>query len=235
MTAPENDPPLTVELLADLQAGLLDDETAARVRSRVRDDPQAAAALEALHRVRDDVADAGRAPAPEVPADVAANISATLKASGASHAARPPVRPARLVAGVVGLLALVAAVGVGTVALLDEPESTPSTGVSADHITVSTPIPVIPLSNAEILGLLHRPPDFGALSNVSQRASCLGGLGYPANEPVLGAQPVEVNARPGVLLVMHGDTVDTVVAFAVSLNCSAADTGLLATTAIPRA
>lgn len=28
------DPPLTVELLADLQAGLLDDATAARIRSR---------------------------------------------------------------------------------------------------------------------------------------------------------------------------------------------------------
>ena len=35
------DPPLTVELLADLQAGLLDDESAARVRRRVRDDPEA--------------------------------------------------------------------------------------------------------------------------------------------------------------------------------------------------
>lgn len=37
------DPPLTVELLADLQAGLLDDATAARIRSRVRSDPQASA------------------------------------------------------------------------------------------------------------------------------------------------------------------------------------------------
>jgi hypothetical protein len=129
----------------------------------------------------------------------------------------------------------VAAVAVGTVSLLDEPDSTPTAPVTADHITVSTPVPVIPMSDSEIRDLTRRPPDFGALANPSQRASCLGGLGYPANEPVLGAQPVEVNARPGVLLVMRGDTPDTVVAYAVALNCSAADTGLLATTAIPRA
>ncbi len=46
------DPPLTVELLADLQAGLLDDATAARIRSRVRSDPQAQQILRALNRVR---------------------------------------------------------------------------------------------------------------------------------------------------------------------------------------
>lgn len=53
------DPPLTVELLADLQAGLLDDATAARIRSRVRSDPQAQQILRALNRVRRDVAAMG--------------------------------------------------------------------------------------------------------------------------------------------------------------------------------
>jgi hypothetical protein len=159
----------------------------------------------------------------------------TVEAAGAAHASRPPLRPLRVAAGIAGLGAVVAAIGVGTAGLLNGPVSTPSAQVTADHITVSTPVPVIPLSNPEILELLHRPPDFGTMSNTSQRASCLGGLGYPASEPVLGAQPVEINARPGVLLVMRGDTADTVIAFAVAPNCSAADTGLLATTAIPRA
>lgn len=56
------DPPLTVELLADLQAGLLDDATAARIRSRVRSDPQAQQILRALNRVRRDVAAMGADP-----------------------------------------------------------------------------------------------------------------------------------------------------------------------------
>ena len=232
---PLRDPPLTVELLADLQSGLLDDETAAGVRRRIRTDPHAAAALQALHRVRSDVAAARAAPAPPAPPQVVAGVTASLQGAGAAHAARPPLRPARVVAAIAGLCAVVAAVAVGTVSLLNEPDSTPTAPVTANHITVSTPVPVIPLSDAEIRDLNHRPPNFGALANPSQRASCLGGLGYPATEPVLGAQPVEVNARPGVLLVMRGDTPDTLVAYAVALNCNAADTGLLATTAIPRA
>ncbi len=36
-----DDPPLTVDSLADLQAGLLDDNTAARLRNKVRTDPDA--------------------------------------------------------------------------------------------------------------------------------------------------------------------------------------------------
>ncbi|OBK93902.1 hypothetical protein A5645_17685 [Mycobacterium asiaticum] len=215
----DNDPPLTVELLADLQAGLLDDHTAARVRRQIRRDPQAAEQLQALQRVRTDLAAAG------------ATSSAQPRAV---HAARPPVRPARLIAGIAGLCAVVAAVAVGTTALLHEPPSTASTPATADHITVSTPVPLIPLSDQEIRALLHRAPDFGALANAAQRASCLAGLGYPASVQVLGAQPVDVNARPGVVLVMPGDTPDTVIAYAVALNCSAADTGMLASTAIPR-
>ena len=67
-----------------------------------------------------------------------------------------------------------------------------------------------------------------------RRASCLSGLGYPASTRVLGARPVEINARPGVLLVLPGDTPNNLAVFAVALNCSAADTGLLANTQVPR-
>ena len=65
---------------------------------------------------------------------------------------------------------------------------------------------VIPLSAAEIIGLLGRAPDYGPLDDPSRRASCLGGLGYPASTQVLGARPIEINARPGVLLVLPADT-----------------------------
>ena len=99
----------------------------------------------------------------------------------------------------------------------------------------------IPLSQPEILGLLAQSPDFGAPEarpgppqDPSRRASCLSGLGYPASTPVLGARPIEINARPGVLLVLPGDTPDNLAVFAVAPNCSAADTGLLADTQVPR-
>jgi hypothetical protein len=233
------DPPLTVELLADLQAGLLDDDSAARVRKRVRDDPEAQAIVHALNRVRSDVATLGADPAsaPDVPPEVASRVSAALRAadqSGATHSARPGIRPARLVAGVAGAVAVLAAIGVGTAALINAPEPTPSSQPTAEHITVSTPPQVIPLSQAEIVGLLHQKPDYGPLSDQARRASCLSGLGYPASTQVLGARPIEINARPGVLLILPGDTPENLSVFAVALNCSAADTGLLANTQVPR-
>jgi len=233
------DPPLTVELLADLQAGLLDDDSAARVRKRVRDDPEAEKVLRALNQVRCDVATLGADPtsAPEVPPEVTARISAALRSedeTGVAHSARPHPRPATVIAGVAGVGAVLAAIGVGTAALINAPEPAPSTPATAQHITVSTPPMAIPLSQAEILGLLNRAPDYGPLGDPGLRASCLSGLGYPASTQVLGARPVDINARPGVLLVLPGDTPGDLAVFAVALNCSAADTGLLANTQVPR-
>lgn len=124
------DPPLTVELLADLQAGLLDDATAARIRSRVRSDPQAQQILRALNRVRRDVAAMGADPAwgPAARPAVVDSISAALRSArpnsspGAAHAARPHVHPVRMIAGAAGLCAVATAIGVG--AVVDAPECT---------------------------------------------------------------------------------------------------------------
>lgn len=235
------EPPLTVELLADLQAGLLDDESAARVRRRVRADPHAKTVLRALDQVRRDVADAGGDPAagPDFPQAVADKLAAAVAANPgtgratATHSVRPRIRPARVAAAAAGLCAVLAAVGFGTAALLDEPASAPSTPTTAEHITVSPPM-VIPLSQTEILALLGRTPEYGPLTDAAHRASCLSGLGYPASTQVLGARPIEINARPGELLVLPGDTPDSLSVFAVASNCSAADTGLLANTQVPR-
>jgi hypothetical protein len=237
-------PPLTVELLADLQAGLLDDETAAEVRKQVRTDPAAQDTLRALNQVRNDLADAGGdlSSTPEPPPAVVARISTALRASGAAHSARPPMSRARLAAVIAGLCALIAAVGVGTAALLNAPPPAPDTSPDAQHITVPEPTsrstPAILLSNAQLLELLGQAPDYGAhgaLEDPARRASCLRGLGYPPSASVLGARPFEVNGRPAVLLVLPADTPNDLAVYAVALNCSAVDTGLMASTQVPRA
>jgi hypothetical protein len=51
---------------------------------------------------------------------------------------------------------------------------------------------------------------------------------------VLGAQPVEINGLPAVLLVLPGDTPDALAVVVVSSNCSLADTGLLTDTVVRR-
>lgn len=127
--------------------------------------------------------------------------------------------------------------GVG--AVVDAPPPAPSAPTTAQHITVSKPAPVIPLSRPQVLDLLHHTPDYGPpggpLGDPSRRTSCLSGLGYPASTPVLGAQPIDIDARPAVLLVIPADTPDKLAVFAVAPHCSAADTGLLASTVVPRA
>src|SRR5580693_1464628 len=128
------DTPLTAELLADLQAGLVDDDAAARVRRQVREDAEAAGVLRALNQVRSDVAAVGADPAsaPDTPPAVTARISAALRSAsgpatgGAAHSVRPHMRPARLIAGVAGFSAVVAAIGFGTAALVNAPAPTPS-------------------------------------------------------------------------------------------------------------
>jgi len=150
----------------------------------------------------------------------------------ARHGARPGLRPIWLAATLVGVAAALVAVWFGTNTLMRSPGSVGSTLTTANQITVT---PVIPLSREQIVDLLIRPPDYGGLRDPARRASCLVGLGYPAATGVLGARPIEMDGQSGVLLVLAGESESTLVGVAVSSACSAADTGLLADTTIPRA
>jgi hypothetical protein len=90
------------------------------------------------------------------------------------------------------------------------------------------------MTDPEILELLRQPPDLGPLADPQRRASCLSGLGYPTSAAVLGARPLTVDGRSGVLVLLPGDTPLAVNAVAVALNCSSVDTGLLAERVVTR-
>jgi hypothetical protein len=154
----------------------------------------------------------------------------------AAHSVRPRNHTLRLAAAGAGFAAIATAIGLGTPALLRSSEPAPAAAAitTANRITVTLPPAAIPLSGAQIAGLLDDTPDFGTLSDAARRASCLTGLGYRATAPVLGATPVLINNRRGVVLVLEGDTAGTLTALAVAPNCSSAGTGLLAATAVAR-
>lgn len=239
------DAPLTVELLADLQAGLLDEHDAARVRKRVRADPEAHKKLDALNQVRRDLSRLAAAPPPETPSNVVVRVGMALRSvvrpftasstrDRPAHAARPGNRPARTIAAVTGLGAAAAAVALGTAALVRAPAPPPSPPITAQHITVSPSARAILLSTAQILALLDRRPDYGPLNDPVRRVSCLGGLGYPSSTRVLGARPIQINGHPGILLILPGDTSGALAVLAVAPNCNAADTGLMADTEVAR-
>ncbi len=242
------DPPLTTEALADLQAGLLDDDAAALLRKIVRANPDGLQTMDALNRVRRDIAALGAdtSSAPDVAPAAVDRIGATLRAEQPANRSGPRLRAAhtvrrgslprstRVAVAAAGLAAVAAAVWLGTTALITAPASTPSRPTTIEHITVSRPPATIPLSDQQILALLNQKPDFGPLADPQRRASCLRGLGYPATARVLAARPVEVAGRQALLLVLPGDTPDAVAALAVSPTCSSADTGLLADRIINR-
>jgi hypothetical protein len=244
--------PTPVPWLANLQAGLLDDDTAAVIRRRVRDDPESARRMAGLDRVRRDLADLGTdsASAPDAPTDVTTSVVAALRAEpsptrpspvaslapnrvvgsapvNAAHAARGSGTRFRLAAAAIGVGAALAAAGVGTVMLLHSPARTPTANPTAERITVSKPLG-LPMTDPEVLGLLEKPPDLGPFADPQRRASCLSGLGYPTSASVLGASPLAVGAVSGVLLLLPGDAPRAVNAVVVGLKCNSADTGLLA-------
>ena len=209
----------------------------------MNDDTEQARRMDALDRVRRDLADLGTDPAsaPDAPAEVTARVAAALRAEpppthhvvesspvAAAHAARGSGPRFRVAAAAVGVGAGLIAAGVGTVMLLHTPDRTPAADPTAERITVSKPMGGLPMTDPEILELLRQPPDLGPLADPQRRASCLSGLGYPTSAAVLGARPLAVGARSGVLVLLPGDAPRAVNAVVVAPNCSSADTGLLA-------
>ena len=182
--------------------------------------------MDALNRVRREVAALGSDPssAPDVDPAAVDRIGAALRA--AARGAAPPwprlPRSARLAVAVTGLAAVAVAAWLGTRALITAPASTTSRPTTIEHITVSRPPQTIPLSDQQILALVDHEPDFGPLTDPRRRASCLSGLGYPANARVLGARPIDIAGHPAVLLLLPGDAPGAVKAArgGADLQCS---------------
>lgn len=188
-------------------------------------------------RVREELARLGAddASAPEVPGAVTARIGAALRAASPAQSQGPAHSVRRPRFGRWQLLGLIAGIGaavaggvIGVVMLsADDPPPRPDTGPTARSITVTQH--VVPLPDAEILALLDRAPDYGPLTDAPRRASCLDRLGYPGVTP-LGARPVDIAGRSGVLLLVPGHTDDALVALVAPPDC----TGLLAHTVLRR-
>jgi hypothetical protein len=80
-------PPFPLDLLADLHAGVLDDDVAAALRPRVEADAGARAILDALDATTRDLA---QLPSVRMPEHVAARIDAALQAEATARLATPP-------------------------------------------------------------------------------------------------------------------------------------------------
>jgi hypothetical protein len=141
------------------------------------------------------------------------------------------VRTGRLIATAIGVAAVLAAVGIGTAALLKPARPTSSTLTTASLITVT---PKMPITSRELNALVARSPDFGPLADPKRRAACLSALGYSGSVQVLGAQTLQVDGRPAIVLVLPGDQPDVLIGVTIAATCSSVDTGLIADTTVRR-
>ncbi len=178
--------PLPVELLADLHAGVLDDEHAAAVRRRVAADPHAQAVLAALDAT---VAELRSAPAPALPPSVVARLDAALAAE--SH--RRTVVPLRR--GIVwgGAALLAAAAAAVCIAVASGPLET--AGTAQD-----TPLVLTAQDLGQGLDDALGAADYGPLSEPAALQACLAATG--ASGQPLGGREVTVSGQRGVLLVL---------------------------------
>lgn len=248
-------PPYPAELLAELDAGALEDSFAAELWPRARAEPDAARVLAALATTRADLAELGRDPVTvAVPADVAARLDAALAdlappvpvvadhpgpggRVGDLDAAR--ARRRRFAPGVAVVAAAAAAVVVvGAVGFdLLGGGATVGTALPADAVdsgaaaTEGGSAGAVPELSAADLGSalsLVGTRDLGPLAVEGALAACLDANGVGAGTELLGASPVQLDGVDGVLLLLPTGTIGRVTALVVGPGCSEGDPAELA-------
>ena len=225
------EPPYSRELLADLHAGALEEELASALWPRVRAEQSAGAVLAGLDAtVRQLRAAAEHPAAMPIPAGVAARIDAALAEQGAQPVAvtdLAAVRARRRRRGAYAGAALVAAAAAvaGAVSLnavlgSNAVPGTPQAGAPAP----SAAPPPLNLGSGglgpQALAVLGRH-DLGPLSDEAVLAGCLQANGLPAATMVLGAAPVLLNGKQGILLLLPTGRAAVFTALVVGPECSA--------------
>ncbi|MEV0676971.1 hypothetical protein AB0I60_10630 [Actinosynnema sp. NPDC050436] len=207
-------PPWSVDLLADLHAGVLDPRSEAELRSVVAGDPEAQAVLAALDATLDDLRGLGDVPPIPMPRNVADRIDAAL-----AEEARPvaPVvdlaarRRKKQLGWGAGLLAA-AAVAVGVVVVSTQANTAAPPG---DQVALPTPTnsPVTAPGTAPlavkgndfgpVFGDVLKAQNYGPLENQDKLAGCLKGGDVVGGKP-LGVSPITLDGRDAVMAILPG-------------------------------
>jgi hypothetical protein len=221
--APPVEGPLSLELLADLHAGVFDREVAARLHRRVAADAQARTVLAALDATVVDLAALSRRDV-ALPDAVALRLDAALAAEAQRRdrpAPDPPGNDGDIPAtGVTDLsarrrrigwsgLGLVAAAAMVVAALWGVPPMIPGTPRASDALGTATGVQPsedrMALSSDALDGALAQAlttSDYGPLSPPEMMQDCLEANGAAAGTKPLGAMEVTLDGREGVLIVL---------------------------------
>ncbi|WLP88510.1 hypothetical protein Q9K23_12820 [Gordonia sp. NB41Y] len=234
---PLPEPPFPVKLLADLDAGVLDERTSAHIRSRIVDDPGAQAVLDALARTREDLKSLPVDPQP-VPDWVDARTQQTLAAISAEVAAgsssltdRRRRRSGRMFA-VLGAAAaiVVAVVAIGVVFLRPDTNSVvPQANNSQSQLST----PAAPPDAAAVLSVLGRT-DGAPFSSPQALRRCTSANGIPDTTAVLGSGEVTLDGTPQVVILLSTGTAGRFLALVVGHDCDTGNPATRSSTVIGR-
>ncbi|MEU5258557.1 hypothetical protein [Amycolatopsis sp. NPDC021455] len=215
-------PPWSVDVLADLHAGVLDDARAAELWPLVNEDPEARAILDALDATQADLASLAAAPAPPMPAEFAARLDAAIAAEAAAAFPSPRTAPEQAGPGNAPVVDLAAArrkrnkrlgwaAGVLTAAaaaIVAVTVAIPNTSQQSGTPNVAAPPPSGPSVGSDgsgaqaLVGKAVGVRDFGPLQNEDRLDACIAAAGLDPKVRPEGIRPVNVGGKAGVMIVL---------------------------------
>ena len=220
-------PPYSAELLADLHAGALDEELAARLWPRVRRDPEAVAYLARLDATQARLSALRDAPPKEsIPPEIAARIGAALaegRSDDRSDVRAVPSPIARRRRWAVAGAAVAAAVAVMLVVVVrgtafggDDPTGVPVAAAEDEA-----------LLEPSTLRAMIGDTDPGLLGGADRLRECLDANGFEGRSPI-GSRAVRYADDDAVLVLMSGPDTPALTALVVGTDCDADDPATLA-------
>lgn len=238
-------PPWSVDVLADLHAGVLDAETSAQLWPRVNADPEARAVIEALDVIKVELGQLGQAPPEPMPAPFAARLDAAIEAEAARRAGVPrqpqPAAPVidfsaarqrrnrRLAWGAGVLTAAAAAVAV-TVVLFPRSDTTGGTPQAGAQPTLE----VDGGNPSAAIGSVRNQRDYGPLENQQRLDECIKAAGLdPATAQTVGVRQVTVDGKPGIYVLLTAGRSNQFRLLIVEPTCGPGNPGIIANTVFP--
>lgn len=243
-------PPWSVDVLADLHAGALESELSAQLWPRVNADPHARAVIEALNTVKVELGQLATAPAPPMPAHLAARLDAVLRAEASRRTAppSPPPGPApvidlaqarrrrnRRMAWGAGVLTAAAAAVAVTIAVF------PGKGTSGNPVaanppgaTAKPPLPVDSGNLSAAIGNVSNERDYGPLQDQAGLDRCIEANGIdPSSVQTLGVRQVMLDGRKGVFALLTTGKIGQFRVLIVDPGCGPGNPGKLVNTVLP--
>ena len=215
-TEPLPEAPYSLDLLADLHAGVLSESVSERLWPLVRQDDAAMTVITALDEVSTHLRELGgdHTVGEPMPPQVAekidralenATVAATIPAESPTSVTTLSSRRRPRAAIVVGLAATVVLAIAVTTAILMPSSGENSSETIADGLVVDPDSTLVVASSEIDASFAYRimaDRDTVPLLGSEALADCLAANGFSASSTVLGAAPVELDGRQAVVLVL---------------------------------